>query len=137
VSGPWDNEPDEWEGVIDGFECCARRNATFETWGGYVAVPETHPAHDLDLLQELRCHGGVTHCGPLYSSLDQMKSSLAPCTWVGFDCGHAGDFMPGLYKLQHSFMLAGIHDKHVYRGLDFVKAELTDMVQQLRKLERG
>lgn len=81
VAKPWPPEQrvaKKW--VSHGMECCVIRG--FIALCGYVKVPEGHPAHgkyydDVDV----DVHGGLT-----FSQLSEGG------TWLGFDCGHAGDF---------------------------------------------
>lgn len=68
---------------------------TFNDMGfrcGYVAVPEDHPAYNhADSYPDYDVHGGVT----FYDKSHIAELILGhTCTdkWIGFDCGHAGDF---------------------------------------------
>lgn len=47
--------------------------------------------------------------------------------WLGFDCAHAGDLVPGMRRLLRGL----IHDGDVYRTLDYVKNECRHLAQQL------
>jgi hypothetical protein len=89
--GPWDGEPDEavWRSV-NGLGCLAKRSPDIGCWCGYVEVPSDHPWFGLDgdALPYIDVHGGVTFTG-----------SFAETWWIGFDCGHYDDVMPGIDAL--------------------------------------
>jgi hypothetical protein len=90
--GPWDGEPDEaaWRSAATGLACRAWRHPEIGCWAGYVEVPRGHPWFGVDYgeLPDIRVHGGVTFAG-----------QFAEGWWLGFDCGHFDDVMPGLDAL--------------------------------------
>lgn len=84
--GPWTDEPDRVDFNYDGMSCVIHRNM-MGAWCGYVRVPSFHPLYHTDC--NLDVHGGITWDGTL--------DILGPGWWVGFDCSHAWDYVPGLH----------------------------------------
>jgi len=142
--GPWDNEPDkvQWQDVATGLPCIARRSA-MGFWCGYVGVAEGHPYFEREYdsgVVDLTCHGGLTfnaHCAE-----DDKEHGIchvpAPgepdnVWWLGFDCGHAFDLMPGtVAALRKCDAYHGdFHQQDAYRDLDYVKSECAQLAQQL------
>jgi hypothetical protein len=62
------------------------------------------------------------------------KSSGRPAEvwWLGFDCAHSGDVVPGMREMYDS---AGVEVSRrrgeVYRNLAYVQAEVTELARQL------
>ena len=118
-AGPWDDEPDSFAFEHAGFKCKGERN-NHGVWCGYVLVPNDHPIRyagegELDALE---CHGGVTW------SRDDGDGDF----WVGFDCGHAWDFSPGMAAQMPSHVLL---PGEKYRDLAYVKQNCRSMAEQL------
>jgi hypothetical protein len=129
-SGPWDNEPDkrQWTDVTTGLPCLIVRNH-YGNLCGYVGVPKGHPWHgkDYDDVNEALYvdddaeevpHGALTFAG-LCSKNPEGKichvvepGDPDDVWWLGFDCGHAFDFVPGLHWLEGT-----------YRNMAYVTAE--------------
>jgi hypothetical protein len=76
---------------------CEMRRNSMGAWCGYVDVPIGHPWHGAsyheDALTAVDVHGGLTYAR---SSGDAWR--------LGFDCAHAGDFMPAHGGLGGSYM---------------------------------
>jgi hypothetical protein len=127
-SAPWETEPLRWEGEASGFPILAIRHEEMGNWTGYVGLPHGHP-----------CHGANYTC-PTLSSLDvhgkltfsNVGDDLRPSGWwwVGFDCGHAGDFIPAIMEIGLNGV-ASVFADCVYRDLQFVQTELTSLAAQL------
>lgn len=114
-------EPDTYSDNINGFEVYAQRNR-MKAWCGYVIIPEGHPAWGIfyDGL-DLRAHGGITYSGKLYWKRDAAGWA------IGFDCSHYIDATPyDVFRYGEC--------KGTYRTLEFVKAELRSLVDQLGDL---
>ena len=126
-AGPWDNEPDvmSWADERTGLPCLIRRNS-MGVWCGYVGVPPGHPAFEQGYDDvDVDVHGGLTFADPIDTAKNHPEFATE-LWWLGFDCGHAWDLMPGLVKYQLS---VSTDDK--YRDVDFVRAETTSLAQQL------
>lgn len=75
-------------------------------------------------------HGGLTWSDRLYDHTGW---------WFGFDCGHAGDFMPGMVEsiegIGHDASF--LYDHSTYRTFDFVKQECATLAQQIADWTAG
>lgn len=78
-------------------------------WCGYVGVPEGHPLFgqgDSDGL--FAVHGGITFAGACQEDKEHgvchapLPGRPEKVWWLGFDCAHAGDLMPGHVALRRS-----------------------------------
>lgn len=146
--GPWQEEPDkiQWKDKETGLPCLAKRNH-HGVWCGYVGVSESHPYY-LKPYQDIGhifVHGGLT-----YSDLCQEgDESIAICHipepgepddvwWFGFDCGHAGDLMPGLEAREAMSgmkrLAAMFGERNKYRDIDYVRGECAVLADQLASL---
>lgn len=123
--GPWNGEPTEDEVWVDdatGLLCIVTRGP-IGSLCGYVGVEPGHPWYLEDFVTRgyLDCHGGVT-----YSGWDEKY----PDVWfIGFDCGHAGDFTPGIDSGKGVGYLP--QRGTVYRGWAYVKSEVLRLAEQL------
>lgn len=124
--GPWQDEPDRWEGDAEGFPALAIRNARSGNWCGYVAVPPGHPWHGKnsgygggDVSADV--HGGLTYSGACHGKICHVPKPGEPddVWWLGFDCHHAWDIAPGD---DPKWLALGSHDS-TYRTLDYVQGE--------------
>ncbi len=126
--GPWDDEPDRLEWKEAGFPCMAIRNH-MGVWCGYVGVPPGHPYygknyHDV----EANVHGGLTYSAPCQGHICHVPEPGEPddVWWLGFDCGHSDDFVPDMSRRLWP------HDReNIYRTLEYVKKEITELAWQL------
>lgn len=73
-------------------------------------------------------HGGVTFTGNFGENKDLY--------WIGFDCGHAGDLIPGLYK--DCPEVAELMDStfNVYRTFGYVREQVKSLVKQLKDIDK-
>jgi hypothetical protein len=128
---PWEGEPNEaeWEDDQTGYRCRISRHPTLLHLNGYVSVAKSHPAYgktydDVDV----KIHGGLT-----YSHDDGGW-------WCfGFDCGHAGDLVPGVLV---SLVTVGSslqyrQDHETYRTWEYVENEVRHLVSELWRIENG
>jgi hypothetical protein len=128
--GPWDQEPDKllWEDSATGLPCLALRHTEQGDWRGYVGVPQGHPAFkafdDDDLSARLAVHGGVTFAGPDPEGDGQPTGAG---WWLGFDCGHIGDLIPGQEPRRWN-------PDDEYRDLHYVVSQCAALARQLWEL---
>ena len=115
--GPWDGEPDEVTWRALGYACRAMRHPEIGAWAGYVEIPLDHPwfGKFYDRLPDVDVHGGLT-----------FADSIAEGWWIGFDCGHFMDVMPGLDAL---LVRIGARDASTekwgtYKTLPYVSTEV-------------
>jgi hypothetical protein len=127
--GPWQSEPDDrmWTDELTGLRCALHRAELTGAWCGYVAVPVDHPWHVLlalhDFSFDVDVHGGVTFAGQFDG----------PDWWIGFDCGHAFDYMPATVAelrrigVEPAPLFADAH----YWTVDEVVAEVARLAEQV------
>jgi hypothetical protein len=126
--GPWHQEPDEkrWTDEATGLECSIWRNPDMGFLCGYVAVPEGHPLfgkhyRDVDV---------AVHGGPTYAEEGDGR------WWIGFDCGHAFDMMPG--NIAGRAAVASLYgDQYQYRDMVYVENECRRLAAQLAAVPRS
>lgn len=100
-----------------GLECYALRHPELQHWCGYVALPEGHRFHGKDYDNiKAEVHGGLTYAGD--HAPRQQKDGR---WWVGFDCAHAGDWVPTMKA----------HDGDTYKDIDFVVHECEAFASQM------
>ena len=140
----------EWE--HRGLCCLIIRHPTLGHLCGYVGVPPAHPLFGKEYRQCLRgcpcvlserfgawvkewpcvweeghsaiirlfdVHGGITFCG-------QGDEYPEGRWWIGFDCAHAWDFVPGLPNLG-----SNVGAFSTYRDMDYVKRETECLANQI------
>lgn len=126
--GPWVGEPDRLEWRHRGFPCLMLRgNPRLGAWCGYVGVPPGHPWYG-DSEPECAVHGSVTYaskCAGHVCHVPQPGES-DDVWWVGFDCGHAGDIVPGMQ------LEPGGRDS--YKTVAYVRAECEQLADQAASL---
>lgn len=130
-AGPWQFEPDEveWKDETTGLPCKIWRGPV-GSYCGYVGVPSSHPwfgagYSDLpDYGPEV--HGGLTFAG-------ESRGTAEGYWWFGFDCAHAGDYLPRKYGIASvDRPIAG----DVYRDLDYVRSEVLSLAKQLADVSK-
>jgi len=139
--GEWDNEPDDFEWIHEesGYHCILKRNHS-GVWCGYVMVPDGHPYHGLEYMDDrvidLYVHGGLTYSAPA------GDEGGHPWTF-GFDCAHYMDVMPALeatvktlQKKSGTRMPKFRMPGSSYKNMAFAKAETESLADQLFKLSR-
>lgn len=124
--GPWFSEPDRAEWRHAGLPCIAHRGGS-GAWCGYVGVSPGHPAHGKDFDDVgAEAHGGLTYaraCAGHVCHVPEPGES-DDLFWLGFDCAHSGDAMPG-------FRDAGYGH---YWTLEEVRAETCRLAEQLAEM---
>ncbi len=127
----WLDEPDKAHWVHEGFDCLIVRSRSGALCG-YVGVPESHDAFDMDYdnvydKYKVSVHGGLTYAGSNEEQEDESRYIWIPnkkLWWIGFDCAHAGDFMP-LYDFMGS--------SDIYCSFEYVKREVESLAKQLQE----
>lgn len=134
--GPWATEPDkaQWVDAATGLDCLAVRGP-LGALCGYVGVAEGHPAfqrHYEDV--DASAHGGLTYSA--FCQDDAREEGICHLPepgrphrvwWLGFDCAHLGDLVPGLTVLRASPV-------DTYRDLAFVREECASLAHQLHAM---
>lgn len=138
--GPWLDEPDRAEWVHQGMACLLERNR-LGAWCGYVGLPPAHPWHGLGrdavraLAPDLSVHGGLTYGRACADPICHVPASgeSENLWWLGFDCGHDGDIVPGIsqflarHRAAHNLVPT---EPDVYRDFDYAKRETEALAEQ-------
>src|SRR6476620_5701136 len=88
---------EEWiDEEYSGYLCRIRRVKPYSCWCGYVRVPDAHncSGKSYDYI-DVDIHGGLTFGS---NNFPDRKDDEKGYYWFGFDCGHAGDRIPYLWK---------------------------------------
>jgi hypothetical protein len=145
--GPWQDEPDRLEWRHAGLPCLIVRGQ-LGALCGYVGVPPGHRYHGVghDDVEGVGAHGGLTYAEGCRGEICHVPAPGEPddVWWLGFDCAHAFDYVPGLHaqlreicEREHNPLVdvtdarAGPMFGEVYRDLAYVKAEVEDLAEQL------
>lgn len=134
--GPWTEEPDKAQWVDDttGLDCLIVRNP-MGALCGYVGVPPGHPWHGQDYDDvHASVHGGLTFSNSCQEGAEDGPGVChipepgrpADVWWLGFDCGHGGDYWPALAA---AGLVPPLWDG-TYRTFDYVRAEVTRLAAQ-------
>jgi len=141
-AGPWDNEPDkaQWTDRTTGLVCLLVRHPQHGHLCGYVGVPPGHPLHgkqyDAVLPDDMHPHGGLTFSdfcqeGPPESSICHVPEPGQEdrLWWLGFDCAHSDDFMPGMAATLTR--IGGRPIPGIYKDVSFVQRECARLARRL------
>lgn len=139
--GPWRNEPDkvQWRDKKTAFACLAVRNTVSGAWCGYVGVEPAHPLYGKFYSKiDVDVHGGLTFAGKCmaHGRICHVVEPGEPddVWWLGFDCGHCLDVMPGINA---TLLKLGGHPLDFpgssYKTLKYVKSEVRRLAAQLRR----
>lgn len=136
TAGEWQSEPDkiQWTDEATGLPCIIKRN-DHGSWCGYVGVPEGHKLFGKDFMEteSLSVHGGITYTD--FCTKEDPEHGICHIPgpgepdrvwWLGFDCAHAGDYVPAFADTMKR--LGG-----KYRNLSYVKAETARLAKQLKE----
>lgn len=136
--GPWTAEPDkvQFPDPTTGLPCLIVRNL-IGALCGYVGVSSEHPTYGKNYGDvDVDVHGGLTFSSKCLPTEDKahgichVDPENDDVWWLGFDCGHAWDFVPGMAKYHKEFNLQfGSND--VYRDIEYVRGECARLAQQL------
>lgn len=143
--GPWADEPNKELWKSHGLDCLINRNH-MGAWCGYVGVPPSHPLYGKSYQEleekriDLEVHGGITYSdfcqGEICHPSDEGE---APVYWFGFDCAHAWDLIPAMDALRNhdpSWPRFPSPSSEVYRDINFVKAEVEQLAEQLKDVSK-
>jgi len=134
--GPWQSEPDkaQWTDEGSGLPCLIVRAKGSGSLCGYVGISSTHPFFgkcysDLDL----DVHGGLTFASKCME--DNKEQGVCHIVemgedddvwWFGFDCAHAGDYVPQY----------GLDDISNYRDWAYLRAQCAQLAEQLGNIKK-
>ena len=110
--GPWQDEPDDEQYQLDGYDCRIRRMEHTGHLNGYVRIPKEHPWFEQDYGDlPLEVHGGLTFAD--HGWFDTPDRAAAEW-WIGFDCHHLHDFA----RLRAPHGSLGVPTRHTDPGPD-------------------
>lgn len=115
----WETEPDKVELEYLGLKCWVLRRQGMKHLCGYVELPPESSLNDLASItwdSDLEVHGGVTFEGKL--EVDDLRK------YVGFDCAHAGDIVPGMRD-------SGDTHYSTYKSVEYVTSECKKLAEQI------
>ncbi|WEV51650.1 hypothetical protein OZX69_02860 [Lactobacillus sp. ESL0731] len=121
---PWNEVPENERFTYKGYKCEVWRNPNLGFLCGYVMIPKDNKLFKVDYTDDefpdLSIHGGIT-----FSNCDEDSN-----WWIGFDCGHFSDLVPGLSDNVSS-------ENASYKDKNFVTNELKKLVDQVMKYEKS
>lgn len=135
MAGPWYDEPDKahWVDETTGLDCLIVRNR-LGALCGYVGVPPAHPWHGKDYDDVYAdVHGGLTYADRCQEDEEHGICHLPEpgrpddVWWLGFDCAHAGDLVPGAGR---------VSPYETYRELNYVRDEVARLARQAKEAAR-
>lgn len=94
-------------------------------WCGYVGLPKNHPYHGKDYDDvDVDVHGGLTYAAECGGFVCHVSEGADELYWLGFDCGHYLDVIPGMSKELKK--MGG-----TYRDIQWVTEETKRLAEQL------
>lgn len=137
--GPWQDEPDkiQWVDEATGLDCLIHRGPMGNLCG-YVGVPPRHPAHGMEYHEvDADVHGGLTYSDLCQEGDDEstgvchvpLPGRPAKVWWLGFDCGHSFDVLPGMEARAIGAPIRTGQES--YKTVEYVRAEIQRLAQQL------
>lgn len=139
-AGPWDQEADkyQWVDPATNLDCLIVRNRLGGLCG-YVGVSEAHPCFEQPCDEVcVSAHGGLTYSNRCHGPICHVPEPGRPDNvwWLGFDCGHAYDLLPGMIALDRKMGFSSVlSEGGTYRDLAFVRAEIADLARQLSNIK--
>lgn len=144
--GPWNDEPADTivHGEYKEYKYHLQRSQ-LGTWCGYVEVDPASPyaLEDYDKIK-LEVYGGVT-----YSEGGKYRKTGKETFFIGFDCAHSDDLIPGAEILKQAIIDSGDSKlkklneltqklestipylKKTYKTLEFATNECKSMIDQI------
>lgn len=133
IEKPWLTEPNEvkWVDQATGLICLILRAGEMGHLCGYVRIPRHHTLYlksrRIKAEQHIQVHGGITFTG----EMRRQGGGKRPGRWIGFDCAHAWDLVPGL--LRHR----GISAENAYRDIAYVTNQVERMARQVKSMAKS
>ena len=122
-NGEWTKEGNYEHFQHKGFDCMVLRMPSQGHLCGYVGLKKDHKFYNLHYDKiDVDVHGGLTYA---------EKGEDGNLSWIGFDCAHHNDYLPG----SNFGILGGVNGQ--YRNKEFVTSELKKLVEQLVEPDHG
>ena len=139
-SNPWDKEPFKREFEYKDFPCIILKHPTQHHLCGYIGIYSTNGLSNMpidDINEFINIHGGFTH----YDSGNNINLPITVNNklifWLGFDCAHYNDYVPGLEEFQqfYSYQMSIMNKENVtYKDGQFVENELKKAIDQIIRI---
>ncbi len=124
----WDDIPERLDNEVHGLQCVIKKTPMGHLCG-YVGVDKDHPYYQMHYDDvDVDVHGGLSFAGELDDS---------GLWFFGFDCAHAGDYVPQMNVTLEDLGLPQMITEESYKGLPFVMTEVGNMAKQLANYNRG
>lgn len=111
-----------FEFEVEGLRCLVIKQPWLGHYCGYVEIPPRHRLYAVGSNDEkfngLDVHGGITFSDDVRELSCELDYDG---WWIGFDCAHAGDYIPGLVSTQNG---------HEWT-FDEIKAEIIKLARQI------
>jgi len=120
----WETEPNVVKFEYNGLKCFILRHSSFLHLCGYVGLPPSHFFYEKKNIEQLplNIHGGITFSEFGDGSQDNLFEK--GYHWIGFDCNHSFDFVPGAQFFDNQTNLS-------YKNIDFAIREVKSLAKQL------
>jgi hypothetical protein len=109
---------------------------TFNNYGfrcGYVAIPNGHPINNYDgKYPDFDVHWGITFFGENHISEVIFGEKVCNDKWLGFDCGHAGDFLDNETAKKYFS-----DNEKVLKGIEFTIKILKEFEEKMELVNPG
>lgn len=113
-----EKEGDHARFTYRGYDCAIERVYPMQHLCGYVRIPETSVLYGRDyedvMVNSLQVHGEITFAGRRFDD---------GTWWIGFDCAHIGDRLPGMPDLPIN--------RGEYRDMEYVKQQIESLVDKI------
>jgi hypothetical protein len=130
---PWEDEPDYLAGSYGDVPWFIVRGPVGSLCG-YIAVNEKHPwwgkSTGIDgptALDRVDVHGGITWAGWRPGGDDSPITNWHTAWYIGFDCAHSGDLVPGMRFLGFNGSLSL---EETYKDIDYVRDQCERLAAQ-------
>lgn len=133
VDGPWNYEPDRVLFNHAGFACLVQR-APLLCLCGYVGIPEGHALFGKNydkVSYENPSHAGLTYAQQSGGLVGQSGEELV--WWLGFDCCHGMDFVPG-FLIHAPDYYTPTFMKATYRTYEYVRGVTEELAEWARSV---
>lgn len=141
--GPWQHEPDkkQWLDEETQLPCLIHRNSELGALCGYVGVYEGHPYFELRYEDvPVDVHGGLTFGDFCMDGADEAKGLCHKSDdprkvyWLGFDCAHLYDMMPGMAAHYAALGIDAFEtDAKGYKDIAWVENEVRKLAKQVKE----
>lgn len=146
--GPWQDEPDkvQWVDEATDLDCLIHRGP-MSALCGYVGVPNGHPLYGKEYGEvPVDVHGGLTYSDVCQENDQDVSRGVCHVPypgrtedvwWLGFDCGHGFDYIPGTVARMREYNLDSGMPPDIgatYKDIEYVKQQTTSLARQIKEI---